>query len=62
MGMDDKIENKAQGLEAIVKEKVGEVRGDEQWPAVGKAEQAKSGVKQVAEKIKDTLAGNDEDS
>lgn len=58
MADSDKAEHKAEELKGQAKEKVGEVTGNEQWQAEGKAEQAKSNLKQAGEKVKDALPGN----
>lgn len=57
MATDDKARNKAEELKGQAKEKAGEVTGNEQWQAEGKAEQTKSSLKQAGEKIKDAVTG-----
>jgi uncharacterized protein YjbJ (UPF0337 family) len=53
MAMDDKAHNKTEELKGKAKETVGKATGNEQWEAEGKADQGKSGLKQVGENIKD---------
>lgn len=55
MGMDDKIENKAEELKGRVKEGAGEVTDDPDLEAEGKVDQAKANIKQAAEKAKDAM-------
>jgi uncharacterized protein YjbJ (UPF0337 family) len=55
MGLDDKIENKAEELAGKVKKGVGKATGDEDLEAEGRLDQAKSNVKQAGEKIKDAF-------
>lgn len=50
-----KAARKAEELKGRAKEKVGEATGNEQWQAEGKAEQAKSNLKQAGEKVKDVF-------
>ena len=57
MAEDDKAQNKAEELKGQAKEKLGEATGNEQWQAEGKAEQAKSNLKQAGEKVKDAVIG-----
>ena len=57
MAEDDKAQNKAEELKGQAKEKLGEATGNEQWQAEGKAEQAKSNLKQAGEKVKDAVTG-----
>ncbi|MEV0583121.1 CsbD family protein [Nonomuraea sp. NPDC050310] len=53
MGLDDKVDNKAEELGGKVKEGVGRATGDRSLEAEGHADQSKSKVKQAGEKIKD---------
>ena len=53
MGLDDKIENKAEELKGEVKEGAGKATDDPDLEAEGKADQASGNVKQAGEKIKD---------
>lgn len=53
--MSDKLENKGEELKGRAKEALGDVTGNEQWQAEGKAEQAKGALKQAGEKVKDAV-------
>ena len=55
MGLSDKISNKTDELKGQAKEKTGEVTGNEDQQAEGKADQAVADVKQAGEKIKDAF-------
>jgi uncharacterized protein YjbJ (UPF0337 family) len=55
MGLDDKIENAAEKLGGKGKEAAGKATGDESLQAEGKADQAKSDLKQAGEKVKDAF-------
>jgi len=55
MGTEDKISNKTEQLKGKGKESVGKATDDEQLEAEGKADQAKSNVKQAGEKVKDAV-------
>lgn len=55
MGLDDKIDNKAQEAAGKVKEGVGRATDDEQLEAEGRGDQASSNLKQAGEKIKDAF-------
>ncbi|WP_433873289.1 CsbD family protein [Saccharopolyspora sp. CA-218241] len=57
MATDDKAQNKADELKGQAKERIGDATGNEQWQAEGKAEQAKSSLRQAGEKIKDAVTG-----
>lgn len=59
MATDDKAQNKADELKGQAKEKLGQATGNEQWQAEGKAEQAKSDLKQAGKKVKDALPGKE---
>ncbi|MFI9380809.1 CsbD family protein [Kutzneria sp. NPDC052558] len=54
MGLHDKISNKADELTGKAKEAAGEVTGDEQLKAEGKADQAGAVVKDAIAEVKDT--------
>lgn len=56
MGTQDKASNKAQDIKGKVKETVGKATGDEELEGKGKADQAKSAVKDVGEKAKDAAS------
>ena len=53
MGLDDKIDNKAENVGGKAKEGVGRATGDERLEAEGRGDQASSEVKQAGEKVKD---------
>jgi uncharacterized protein YjbJ (UPF0337 family) len=55
MGLDDKIDNKAEELRGKAKEGVGRATDDEELEAQGRADQGKSNLKQAGEKIKDAF-------
>ncbi len=55
MGLDDKIDNKAQEVSGHVKEGVGKATDDQSLQAEGKKDQAAGGVKQAVEKVKDAF-------
>ncbi|MEC3976169.1 CsbD family protein [Amycolatopsis sp. H20-H5] len=55
MSLGDKISNKAEDLGGKAKEATGNVTGDEQLQAEGKGDQAKAGVKDAVENVKDAV-------
>ncbi|MCW2540526.1 MAG: CsbD family protein [Frankiales bacterium] len=55
MGLDDKIDNKADDVAGKLKEHAGKATGDEKLENEGKADQIKSDVKQAGEKVKDAF-------
>ena len=55
MGLDDKMQNKADELKGEAKERVGGATGDESKQAEGKADKAKADLKQAGEKAKDAF-------
>ena len=55
MGTDDKISNAAENAKGKAKEGVGNVTGDDDLKAEGKADQTKSDLKQAGEKVKDAF-------
>ncbi len=57
MGIADKASNKAEELKGKAKEVVGNVTGDDELKAEGKAEQKKADVKQAGENVKDAFKG-----
>jgi len=57
MGTADKAKNAAQDVKGEVKETVGKVTDNEDLEAKGKADQAKSDIKQTGEDIKDVFKG-----
>jgi uncharacterized protein YjbJ (UPF0337 family) len=56
MGLDDKIDNKAEEAAGKAKEGVGKATDDESLEAEGKGDQAKSNIKQAGEKVKDAFS------
>ncbi len=58
MGIGDDIKNKAEELVGKGKEAVGKATDNDKLVAEGKADQAKAGVKQVGQDVKDTLTGD----
>lgn len=57
MGLDDKIENKAQEVAGHVKEGVGKATDDKDLQAEGEKDQAAGNLKQAGEKVKDAFRG-----
>jgi uncharacterized protein YjbJ (UPF0337 family) len=57
MGLDDKIDNKAEELKGQAKETTGKATGDEQLEAEGKSDQTGANLKQAGEKVKDAFKG-----
>lgn len=55
MSATDKANNKAEELAGKAKEKFGQVTGDEDREAEGKADQIKSNLKDAGEKVKDAF-------
>ncbi len=55
MGASDKIENAAEDIKGKAKEAVGHATGNDEKVAEGKADQAKSDVKQAGENVKDAF-------
>jgi len=55
MSMGDKIGAKADDLGGKAKEAAGSVTGDEKLEHEGKADQAKAGIKEAVENVKDAL-------
>jgi len=55
MGLDDKIKNAAQDIAGKAKEAIGNVTDNDKLVAEGKADQAKSDVKQAGENVKDAF-------
>ena len=55
MGLDDKIANAAEKLGGQGKEAAGNATGDERLKAEGQGDQAKGGLKQAGENIKDVF-------
>ncbi|MGW4807388.1 CsbD family protein [Kitasatospora sp. NPDC004272] len=55
MAMSDKAENTGEKIEGAVKKNVGKAVGNERLEAEGRAEQAKGGLKQAGEDVKDAF-------
>jgi uncharacterized protein YjbJ (UPF0337 family) len=55
MGTDDKLRNQGENLKGKAKETIGRATDDEELEARGRADQAKSSVKQAGEKVKDAI-------
>ena len=55
MGADDKIKNTAEDAKGKAKEAYGDATDDDSTKAEGKADQAKSDLKQAGEKAKDAF-------
>ena len=53
MGFEDKVGNKAEDAGGKLKEGAGRATGDEDLKAEGKADQAKSSLKEAGEHVKD---------
>jgi uncharacterized protein YjbJ (UPF0337 family) len=56
MGIDDKIENKAEDLGGKAKEGAGKATDDEDLEAEGKTDQTKSSLKDAKENVKDAFS------
>ena len=52
MGFDDKVDNKSEDLKGRAKEAAGAVTDDDELKNEGRADQAKSSVKQAGEHVK----------
>ncbi len=57
MSFADKMHNKARELRGRVKRNTGEVTGDRELQAEGRAEERGSNLRQAGEKIKDAFRG-----
>ncbi len=55
MGFADKVSNAAEDAAGKVKETAGKASGDESLENEGRADQAKSDLKQAGEKVKDAF-------
>ena len=55
MSTTDKAKNKAEDIAGQAKEKLGQVTGDDEKRNEGKADQAKSNLKDAGEKVKDAF-------
>ncbi|MCW2523229.1 MAG: CsbD family protein [Frankiales bacterium] len=56
MGLDDKIKNAAEEAKGKVKQATGKATDDQQLQTEGKADEAKSDLKQAGEKVKDAFS------
>lgn len=56
MGLQDRIENKAQDVTGRGKEAVGAATDDHELKAEGKADQTKAGLKDKVEDVKDKVS------
>ena len=56
MSTDDRMRNAAEDLKGKAKETTGRATGDEQMEASGKVDQAKAGLKDKVEDVKDAVA------
>jgi uncharacterized protein YjbJ (UPF0337 family) len=52
---DDKLRNQGEDLKGKAKETIGRATDDEEMEAAGRADQAKSSLKQAGEKVKDAI-------
>jgi uncharacterized protein YjbJ (UPF0337 family) len=52
---DDKLRNQGEDLKGKAKETIGRATDDEELEAAGRADQAKSSLKQAGEKVKDAV-------
>lgn len=55
MGLDDKIDNKAQETAGKAKETLGKATDDEELEAKGRKDRAAGDLKQAGEKVKDAF-------
>lgn len=55
MSTEDKIKNKIEDIGGRAKEAIGTVTGDDQTKNEGRADQAKSSLKDAGEKVKDAF-------
>ena len=53
MGLDDKIDNKSDEFKGKAKENIGDATNNRDLEADGQADQAKAGMKQAGEHVKD---------
>ncbi len=56
MGDKDKLSNEAQDLKGKAKETIGSVTDNEDLESKGKTDQAKAGMKDAGEKVKDAAS------
>ena len=57
MSFTDKVRNKTQEMRGRITRNTGEVTGDRDLQARGRADEVKGGLKQTGEKIKDAFRG-----
>jgi uncharacterized protein YjbJ (UPF0337 family) len=57
MGLADKMSNKAREMRGRIKRNAGEVTGDRDLQARGRAEEASGSLRQAGEKIRDAFRG-----
>ena len=57
MGIADNAKNAAEDLKGKAKEAVGDVTGNDELKAEGKADQTKSSAKKAGENVKDAFKG-----
>ena len=57
MADSDKVDNKAEEMKGLAKERFGGATGNEQMQAEGKGEKSKANLKQGVEKVKDAFKG-----
>ncbi len=58
MGFSDKMNNKAKELRGRMKRNAGEVTGDRELQARGRAEEMAGNLRQAGEKLKDAFRGH----
>jgi uncharacterized protein YjbJ (UPF0337 family) len=56
MGLDDKLHNAADKVKGATKEKLGDVTGDDDQKAEGRADQSKADLKNAGENVKDAAS------
>ena len=59
MGVGDRMENTGEDLKGKAKEAAGKVTDDERLEAEGKMDQAKAGMKNAVEDVKDAFRDDD---
>lgn len=57
MSTEDKVKNKVEDLGGRAKEAIGKATGDEETRDEGRADRAKSSLKDAGEKVKDAFRG-----
>jgi uncharacterized protein YjbJ (UPF0337 family) len=56
MGLGDKISNKAEKVTGAAKEKLGDIRDDDEQRAEGQVDQGKADLKDAGEHVKDAAS------